>query len=187
MPHSQRSFLPSKNRQRKKKARVKFRNLPRSPHMMGSISRKSKKGHVEAAEGRRPGPVLIVLCPPCTAFSIVQELNLPKMQWAKAVKMIQTGLEHLHLAIEVAKWQVRRGRYIVVDQPETARSWKEESVQELKKMAGVMEVSLDQCMYGLQVDELGLNKKPTKLLVNSCREVLSLHHLFIFFFSLFSS
>ena len=37
----------------------------------------------------------------------------------------------------------------------------------MAELPGMIKVRCDQCMFGLQVDECGLNKKPTGLLVNS--------------------
>eukprot|EP00435_Cladocopium_sp_Y103_P019395 s2098_g4.t1 len=48
-------------------------------------------------------PLLVVLSPPCVGFSILQELNLPKMSWHAAVMLISTGLDHLELAMLIAK------------------------------------------------------------------------------------
>ncbi|CAL1165045.1 unnamed protein product [Cladocopium goreaui] len=56
-------------------------------------------------------PLLIILSPPCVGFSILQELNLPHMSWEDAVMLISTGLDQLELAMLIAKWQAKRGRY----------------------------------------------------------------------------
>ena len=112
-------------------------------------------------------PLLIILSPPCVGFSILQELNLPHMSWEDAVMLISTGLDHLELAMLIAKWQAKRGRYVLFEHPWLARSWHEESVKEVEQMAGMHRVRCDQCMYGLRVDEWGLNMKPTGIMVNS--------------------
>lgn len=118
-------------------------------------------------ELKEDDPYLIVICPPCTAFTMIQELNLPKMNESKALRLIQVGLHYLELAIEVAKWQPRRNKFFVFEQPKEARSWQEECVQELKETEGVLYETLDQCAYGLNVDGRRLNKKPAAILVNS--------------------
>ena len=116
---------------------------------------------------KKERPKLLVICPPCTAFTPVQELNFPNMSWGTAVRIIATGLEHLELAAKVALWQHRQGGYFVLEQPKEAKSWKEECLKKLEEIPGIWTEDFDQCMYGLQVDQLGLNKKPTKVLVNS--------------------
>ena len=40
-------------------------------------------------------------------------------------------------------------------------------MKEVEQMAGMHRVRCDQCMYGLRVDEWGLNMKPTGIMVNS--------------------
>ena len=76
-------------------------------------------------------PWLIVLSPPCTAFSILQGWNFPRMKKKKVVQMIQLGLEHLGLVCEIIKWQVSRGGYVVFEHPRGARSWQQQCVQEM--------------------------------------------------------
>ena len=112
-------------------------------------------------------PILLILCPPCTAFSARQSLNFPRMDKGKVAVMIQTGMEHLELAMALAKWQHRRGRYFLFEHPASASSWKEATVEEVESLEGVEVVSTDMCMYGMNVNGLGLNKKPTKLMSNS--------------------
>ena len=112
-------------------------------------------------------PMLIVLSPPCTAFSNLQNLNYPRMEKSKAVALIRTGLEHLRLAVAVARWQHREGRYFVFEQPASAASWDEEEVRRMTESPEVIRVVGDQCMYGLNVDGEGPNKKPTGFATNS--------------------
>ena len=65
--------------------------------------------------------MLIVLSPPCGPFSVLQEWNLPRMSWEKAVCLIQTGVENLELAMLIAEWQARRGRYVLFEHPWLAK------------------------------------------------------------------
>ena len=112
-------------------------------------------------------PELLVICPPCRAFTILQELNFCKMGIEKATQLVMAGLEHLELAAALIKWQVNRGKYVLFEQPDGARSWKEECIEEVAQLEGMQRTSCDMCAYGLQVDEQGLNKKSTGLLTNS--------------------
>ena len=52
-------------------------------------------------------PSLLVLCPPCGPFSILQEWNYSKMPLERAMTMVRVGLEHLHLAAELIRWKWR--------------------------------------------------------------------------------
>ena len=111
-------------------------------------------------------PELTVLSPPCTPFSQLQELNFPKMDFAKVVALVGDGLEHWGVACQVAWWQYYRQRFFLLEHPMGSKAWSEESVQELMKMPGVHECLVDMCAYGMKVG-LELNKKPTRFLTNS--------------------
>ncbi len=112
-------------------------------------------------------PSLLVLCPPCHPFSVLQELNFDRMGMERSIALVKTGLEHLELAAALAKWQVNRGGYVVLEQPLGARSWNEECLQKLLRLPGVCRVRCDMCAYGMSVTGEGLNKKPTGVLTNS--------------------
>ena len=116
---------------------------------------------------KEEAPILLIVCPPCCAFSILQSLNYPKMEWDKAWILLSTGLEHLELAAELLKWQHRRGGYFLFEHPAAALSWEEKCLKEVEEMNGVTKVRTDMCMFGMNVSGKGLNKKPTSLLMNS--------------------
>ena len=112
-------------------------------------------------------PILIVISPPCKAFSRLQEWNFRRMSLRNAVKLVWGGLNHLRLAMEVAKWQIRQGRYFLFEHPLGATSWNEEAVRQVQELEGVLKVECDMCRFNLRVDGEHLNKKPTGLLTNS--------------------
>ena len=111
-------------------------------------------------------PLILVICPPCTAFTVLQEWNFAKMAPERAVRLVMTGLMHLEIAAAVAKWQIRQGRFILFEHPAGARSWHEECIQEILKLPGVCTVVSDQCQFQLNVQGRGLNKKATRLMSN---------------------
>lgn len=115
---------------------------------------------------REEDPDLVVVCPPCTAFSMLQELNYPKMSVEKGVALIMTGLEHLELGAKVAEWQHGRGKIFFFEQPAGARSWGESCIRRMVSLPGVLKVECDMCAYGMNVDGRGLNKKPTGIATN---------------------
>ena len=67
-------------------------------------------------------PFLLMLCPPCTPFSLLQEWNFPRMELEKAIRMVRIGLHHLDIAVRLIEWQKKRGGYYVFEHPKTARS-----------------------------------------------------------------
>ena len=113
-------------------------------------------------------PDLVVVCPPCGPFSVLQEWNYPKMEKEKAMMILGEGLEHLEFSMEIFEWQVRRGKLALFEHPDTSRAWKEECVQRMLRLPQVQRVVGDQCQYGLRVRaEEELNKKPTGFMTNS--------------------
>ena len=101
-------------------------------------------------------PIIVILSPPCTAFSQLQEWNFRKMSLEKAVAVVKIGVYHLNLAAKI---------YVVFEQPKTARSWLEPPMQRLLQLGFIRE-NCDMCEYGLKVDGNGLNKKPTGIMTN---------------------
>ncbi len=112
-------------------------------------------------------PELVILCPPCKAFTILQELNFGKMDLKKAITLVSCGLDNLQLAMEIAKWQWKRGKYFLFEHPDTARSWNEECVEEVKKLEEVDRGRCDMCAHGMAVTPEGYNRKPTGIMSNS--------------------
>lgn len=111
-------------------------------------------------------PILVVICPPCTAFSQLQEWNYRRMKLARSMSILRLGLHHLKVAIKVAEWQHKRGGYVVYEHPHGARSWQEDEVKRLMK-TGFQRTRCDMCEYGMNVTGEGLNLKPTGILTNS--------------------
>lgn len=113
-------------------------------------------------------PDLTCCSPPCKPFSILQELNFPKMDRDKAIAMVGEGLQHFSTSIEVCLWQYHRGKVFLLEHPFLSRAWKEEEAQKLMSLPGVWVCRTDMCEYGLMVGKSGkLNQKPTLWITNS--------------------
>lgn len=82
-------------------------------------------------------PELVVLCPPCTPFSLLQGLNFPKMPFEKVALLVGDGLHHVHVSVEVALWQLKRGKLFLFEHPLTSKAWREEAMRMLRQMPGV--------------------------------------------------
>ena len=120
---------------------------------------------------KRAQPTLVILCPPCTMFSKLQELNYPKMDGHKVLVLLAEAVDHVELAALVAEWQVRQGRYFVYEHPDGAYSWLEPCVQRMMSLTGATRIKMDMCMFGMNVDGTGLNRKPTGI-VSNCPGIL---------------
>ncbi|CAJ1415004.1 unnamed protein product [Effrenium voratum] len=114
-------------------------------------------------------PLVIMLSPPCTVFSQVQntlqhrrkDLDLWKARFAE-------GLALFMFALMVFKAQVVAGRYAVLEHPWLASSWALPAVQNLlNTVANIRVLVFDQCLLGLRttVRQLPVRKR-TKLLTN---------------------
>ena len=115
---------------------------------------------------REEKPKVLMICPPCTAFSPIQELNYYKMRMADGMMLLCAGLEHLYLAAAVMRWQLARGGHIIYEHPNLARSWQEECIKKIEQRPSVRKVTCDMCCFGMNVDGRGLNKKPTSWLTD---------------------
>ena len=113
----------------------------------------------------RKDPDVLVVCPPCGPFSMLQELNYPRMDPRRVWMKVAEGVDHINFAMQLFRWQVKRGRLALFEHPATSKAWKEEEVQKTMALPGVVRVRADQCEYGLRVEGIP-NKKPTDFMVN---------------------
>ena len=111
-------------------------------------------------------PTLLILCPPCTAFTVLQNLNFPKKERQRVARIVAIGHHHLHFAVQLANWQMQRGAYFLLEQPWSARSWQDEHVEALLQKDQARRVRSDMCMFGMNVSGEGLNRKPTGVATN---------------------
>ena len=114
----------------------------------------------------RDDPELVCTCPPCTPFSMLQELNFPNMAWEDALWLVGEGVHHVEVSAEVCWWQHLRGKYFAFEHPRTSRAWKEKSMERLILEPGVYVCYLDMCAYGMKVGKAP-NRKPTMWITNS--------------------
>ena len=137
------------------------------------------------AKVRSESPYLIIGSPPCTMFSILQEMNKEinknKPEWlAKFEETKQKAIEHIEFCCNLYRYQVRKGLHFLHEHPWSARSWALPSIQELLDHPMVELVPGHMCRFGMEshIDkrqgELGPVKKPTGFMSSSrfvCREL----------------
>ena len=112
-------------------------------------------------------PELVTCSPPCRPFSLLQCLNFPKMSMEAVIELVGEGLHHVRQSVRVCKWQHERGKLFFFEHPRTSKAWDEEEVQELMQLEGVFVCDFDMCQYGMKVDGVHPNQKPTRVVVNS--------------------
>ena len=111
---------------------------------------------------RRDCPTVLVVSPPCTAFSIANQGEVDKRVLAGAIEMIR-------FSIEICELQHRSGRHFIFEQPQSSRAWSLGEVIKLTYCDGVAKTTFHQCMYGLEArDYEGVAPayKPTSVLTN---------------------
>ena len=115
----------------------------------------------------RDRPEVLMVCPPCTLFSALQNLTGdPETrrpdEWRQAVAMVEFG-------IELCRIQMRGGRTFIFEHPLTATSWRRTNLKELMKTHGVLQVVSHMCAYGMTATDaqgVGQVLKPTRYLTN---------------------
>lgn len=94
-------------------------------------------------------PELIVVCPPCTLFSSLQNLSPNALPSEPCPDRWREALEMLGFAVEICLIQHRAGRFFLFELPSTATSWEDECLKGLVQTAGVLTSLLDMCRYGM--------------------------------------
>ena len=118
----------------------------------------------------RDEPLLLIGSPMCTAFSVMNNLNCPKMCPEEVKRRIEYGRRHVEFCAKFYAMQWRAGRYFLHEHPEGTSSWQETCIVKLLKKEGVIKVNGDQCMYGLRSrdgDHEGPARKGIGFMTNS--------------------
>ena len=109
-------------------------------------------------------PRVVMLSPPCTFASKMQDTNWAKMSNESKEKVVREGLTLLTAALAIMRSQEQRGRYWILEHPRLAKTWK---LQQVMDVVGDNFVDFDQCMLCLKDKESGkLHKKPTRIASN---------------------
>ena len=94
--------------------------------------------------------LLLVVGPMCSAFTRLQSFNARKFGPDKMREMINYGLKHLTLAMELCEIQRRNGLYFLLERPAGATSWNASPMQRMLKHEGVETYDGDLCCYDLR-------------------------------------
>ena len=108
----------------------------------------------------------VTMSPECKPFSILMNSNWGRMA-PDDVKRIQTqGLAMWQFCVQVAEYQLSRGKFFWIEQPATASSWATHALDWLLEQNNTMLIQFDQCAAGLQVVPDKLSRKPTSAITN---------------------
>ena len=125
-------------------------------------------------------PYLVIGSPPCTDFNLRNiNFNFPKMTEAERQRRRTEARVHLDFAAEIYQTQLRAGRHFLHEHPETATSWKEESIAKLLQDGRVDAVVSHQCQFNMREKdkhgEVKLVKKPTRWMSSAGELLRALH------------
>ena len=115
---------------------------------------------------REQKPDCILMSPECKPFSVIMESNWSRMDPARAKEVQIKGMAMLQFCIQVAEHQLNEGKEFIIEQPQSASSWRTHAMSWLLSQPGVARIVFDQCETGLQVCEKGLSQKSTGIVGN---------------------
>ena len=111
---------------------------------------------------RRDCPTVLVVSPPCTAFSIANQDEVDK-------HTLDASIEMIRFSMEICEMKHKAGRHFVFEQPQSSRAWSLNEVVRLTYHDRVIKTTYHRCMYGLKArDQSGVAPayKPTSVLTN---------------------
>ena len=115
-------------------------------------------------------PAIIILNPPCTMFSSLQQLNIAKMQDEDISARAKDAVTHFAFAVMLYMRQSRGNRLFALEHPVGALSWTLQLAALLLQCPGARRVNFDFCMRRMESeDENGVApaKKMTSIYTNS--------------------
>jgi len=114
----------------------------------------------------REDPYAVMMSPECRMFSIMQNLNRARWDRQRWDMEMDLAVRQVHLCVEIADYQARKGRRFIIEHPLTATSWGLAAVRWLLEQPGVYVIDVDMCNFGLCDRDGHLHKKPTRIATN---------------------
>ena len=90
-------------------------------------------------------PTIVFMAPVCGPFSQLQNINSPHVH-----EKMKRAMPLIDFCIKVAEYQIRRGRYFIIENPQTSRMWYTKSFQRLLKEYDVDWDTLHMCAFGIK-------------------------------------
>ena len=118
---------------------------------------------------RRDKPLMLILSPPCTLFSQLQQLSPYGLPETRCPEKWKEALVMLQFAVELCEIQRAAGRGFLFEHPLTASSWLQPVLKALAEKRDVITTVIDMCRYGMTAtDKIGTGpaRKSTKFLTN---------------------
>ena len=100
-------------------------------------------------------PYLLVASPPCTVFSVFQNLSGVKRDAAEVQAELDAAIKHLAFAVFLCLKQAAEGRKFVFEHPVGASSWQLALVNKLLHVENAERVNFDFCQIGMEINVQG--------------------------------
>ena len=111
-------------------------------------------------------PYALVLAFPCGPFSPLRNLN-PNGDPQKQAQRLEEGRALLQFAVKLARFQKKRGRHFILENPIPSAAWKEPELRRLIEELHCCIAEFDQCRLGLRSAQGVPHKKPARLATSS--------------------
>ena len=117
-------------------------------------------------------PGLVVLSPPCTKFSMLQNLSYPKwcndsVKFEQHLRELRQAKELLRFCAEICELCRQLGIIFIFEHPWSASSWNERCLQKVMSHDDVHLARTDQCEFGLETEQGEPMRKRSGFLTNS--------------------
>ena len=112
-------------------------------------------------------PTIVFMAPVCGPFSQLQNLNSPHVR-----EKMKRAMPMIDFCIKIAEYQSKRGRYFIIENPQTSRIWYTNSFQRLLQQYDVDWDTLRMCAFGMKDPNGYYYYKPTSLMFNIPRDVM---------------
>ena len=115
-------------------------------------------------------PYCIIGSPPCTPFSLLQELGRARRDPQIMKKELEDAKGHIRFCMEIYRTQLKARRHFIHEHPETPRAWKMPEVIDIMMQPEVDSTVLHMCAFGMKATDgegTALVKKPTRIMSSS--------------------
>ena len=99
---------------------------------------------------RGKSPLVVILEPPCSMFSRLQNANPEFMSSKRGRMLLSMARKMLRFAMEIAEYQASKGAYFLFEHPSGASSWQEPCVQKVLSLRGVYRTNVHLCRFELR-------------------------------------
>ena len=98
---------------------------------------------------KRDKPLLLVACPMCGPFSVLQNLTYAKLSEKDVKAKLRDAMAHVKFAFDMCLQQSLEGRFFVFKHPTSASTWSTAIFKHVMKLEGRHTARFDFCQLGM--------------------------------------